>query len=204
MVITGCPKEACHDHDHRVQAQGVAQRVSAPGEGRRRGSCQRARSAHREAGACGRGRRLARSPGRDGTAGHGQNWFWTTVARILESAATPGPERAGRQGASRGARAGSLRFWDSSAIVSLCVAEPRSPASRDLVDRDPGVAVWWATRTECISALTRRMRDGEITAAGFRGARRILASLTDAWIELLPSEPIRGTAERMLAVHPLR
>jgi hypothetical protein len=48
------------------------------------------------------------------------------------------------------------------------------------------------------------MREGEITAAGFRGARRVLANLAESWIELLPSEPIRVTAERMLAVHPLR
>jgi uncharacterized protein with PIN domain len=97
-----------------------------------------------------------------------------------------------------------MRFWDSSAVVTLCVAEPRSPSTRSLLAADPDVAVWWATRTECLSALTRRMRDGLLAPGGYRAARRVLATLAEAWVELLPSEAVRSTAERMLAVHPLR
>ena len=50
-----------------------------------------------------------------------------------------------------------MRFWDSSAVIPLCVVEPRSANARDLPEGDPAVAVWWATRTECLSALTRRI-----------------------------------------------
>jgi len=97
-----------------------------------------------------------------------------------------------------------MRFWDSSAIVPLCVNEPRSGDARDLVQQDQAVAVWWATRTECVSALTRRMREGELTVDGYRAARRILGVLAEAWVELLPSEAVRASAERLLAVHALR
>jgi len=97
-----------------------------------------------------------------------------------------------------------VRFWDSSAVVPLCVAEPRSANARVLLERDPAVAVWWATRTECLSALTRRMREGELAPAGYRAARRVLAALAETWVELLPSEAVRATAERLLAVHALR
>ena len=97
-----------------------------------------------------------------------------------------------------------MRFWDSSAVVPLCVAEPRSANARVLLERDPAVAVWWATRTECLSALTRRMREGELAPAGYRAARRVLAALAETWVELLPSEAVRATAERLLAVHALR
>jgi len=97
-----------------------------------------------------------------------------------------------------------VRFWDSSAVVPLCVAEPRSANARALLEADPAVAVWWATRTECLSALTRRMREGEIAPAGYRAARRVLAALAEIWVELLPSETVRATAERLLAVHSLR
>jgi len=97
-----------------------------------------------------------------------------------------------------------VRFWDSSAVIPLCVVEPRSANARDLLEGDPAVAVWWATRTECLSALTRRMREGEIAPAGYRAARRVLAALAETWVELLPSEALRATAERLLAVHSLR
>ena len=97
-----------------------------------------------------------------------------------------------------------MRFWDSSVIVPLCVTEPRSAHARALLEEDPAVAVWWATRTECLSALTRRMREGELAPAGYRAARRVLGTLAETWVELLPSEPVRATAERLLAVHSLR
>jgi hypothetical protein len=97
-----------------------------------------------------------------------------------------------------------MRFWDSSAIVPLCVVEPNSATARALVDRDPAISVWWATRTECVSALARRAREGAIEPAGARAARRVLAALAATWVELLPSETLRETAERLLAVHPLR
>ena len=97
-----------------------------------------------------------------------------------------------------------MKFWDSSAIVPLCVSEPRSAAAHSLLQDDPAVVVWWATRTECLSALTRRSREGELSPAGYRAARRVLAALDESWLELQPSEAIRGAAERLLAVHPLR
>ena len=97
-----------------------------------------------------------------------------------------------------------MRFWDSSAVVPLCVAEPHSARIRVLLQGDSALAVWWATRTECLSALARRMREGGLTAAGYRAAQRVLMALAETWVEVLPSEMVRTTAERLLAVHPLR
>ena len=50
----------------------------------------------------------------------------------------------------------------------------------------------------------RQAREGSLNAAGERQARQVLGTLTQAWIEIQPSETLRGTAERLLAVHPLR
>ena len=84
-----------------------------------------------------------------------------------------------------------MRFWDSSAVVPLCVTEPRSAIARSLLEEDPALVVWWAARTECLSALTRRSREGELSSAGLRAARRVLAALDESWLELQPSEAIR-------------
>jgi predicted nucleic acid-binding protein len=75
--------------------------------------------------------------------------------------------------------------------------------ARALVEDDPAVAVWWATRTECLSALARRRREGLLAPAAYRAAQRVLAALADTWTEILPSEAIRTSAERLLAVHAL-
>jgi len=97
-----------------------------------------------------------------------------------------------------------VRFWDTSAIVPVCVQEPASPDVKAILVKDSGVVVWWATRTECVSALTRQVREGMLTGAGEQQAREVLEALSNAWVEVQPSETLRRTAERLLAVHPLR
>ncbi len=97
-----------------------------------------------------------------------------------------------------------MKFWDTSAVVPLCVIEPATPRVRHLAEADPSLVVWWVTRTECISALARRRRDGHLSAQAEQHARRALATLAAEWSEVLPSEPLRLRSERLLAVHPLR
>jgi len=97
-----------------------------------------------------------------------------------------------------------VRFWDTSAVVPLCVVEPATPQVRRLADADPSLVVWWGTRTECVSALSRRRRDGQLAAQAEQRARRVLSVLAAEWSELLPSEPLRLRAERLLGVHALR
>jgi uncharacterized protein len=97
-----------------------------------------------------------------------------------------------------------VNFWDSSAIVPLCVNEPATPAVKSILAKDPYAVVWWATRTECLSALFRQTREGGVTAAGGRQARQVLETLAKSWTEIQPTDNLRGAAERLLAVHPLR
>lgn len=97
-----------------------------------------------------------------------------------------------------------MRFWDTSAIVPLVVTETASPPVRKLLEADPGLVVWWATRTEAVSALARQRRSGVLTAAQEAQARRVIRALEAAWTEVSPSQALRDRAERLLGVHPLR
>lgn len=97
-----------------------------------------------------------------------------------------------------------MRFWDSSALVPLLVAEAASTQLADLLHQDSGVVVWWAARVECISALRRREREGPLTAADYRRSSGLLDDLSESWSEVLPTRNVRVLAERALAVHPLR
>jgi len=43
-----------------------------------------------------------------------------------------------------------VKFWDSSAIIPPCLKKPASEAVKHVINADPDIMVWWATRTQCI------------------------------------------------------
>ena len=97
-----------------------------------------------------------------------------------------------------------MRFWDSSALVPLLVAEPASPAVTAELERDQGIVAWWATAVECMSALARLERDGSLPAPSMGDAVRRLDALASGWQEVQPVGLVRQVAIRLLRVHPLR
>ena len=97
-----------------------------------------------------------------------------------------------------------MKFWDPSAVVPLCVNEPTSPTVKPILVKDASIVVWWATRTECISALMRQLREGGLNTQGEKQARQVLETLAQSWIEIQPTETLQEETERLLAVHPLR
>jgi predicted nucleic acid-binding protein len=97
-----------------------------------------------------------------------------------------------------------MRFWDSSAIVPLLVAEPASAAAMAEYERDREIVVWWATEVECVSALARLEREGSLDGPAMVDALERLGALAQAWQEAQPIVRIRQTAIRMLRVHGLR
>lgn len=97
-----------------------------------------------------------------------------------------------------------MRFWDTSAVVPLCVSEPATSSVRRIAAADPSLVVWWATRTECVSAFARRRHEGHLAPSAERQARRALLALAAEWSEVLPGDAVRKRAERLLGVHPLR
>jgi len=97
-----------------------------------------------------------------------------------------------------------VKFWDSSAIIPLCLKEPASETIRTLAKSDEDIIVWWGTKVECLSALSRRRREGSISTDAERRARNALKALASAWSEVQPTEIVRQRSERLLMVHPLR
>jgi uncharacterized protein len=144
-------------------------------------------------------------PGRPRAGRHrqvGKGW----VAEGLYDQEAAGPGCGGKRGRCRGAARGSLgllRFWDSSALMPLLAKEGRSAEITELLEDDRELVVWWASRTECISAVRRLERDGAPVQAVRRSLER-LTVLAAHWAEIAPVETVRETAERLLAIHPLR
>ena len=65
-----------------------------------------------------------------------------------------------------------MRFWDSSAIIPLCFKEKASEATKALLKADEDLVVWWTTRIECFSAISRRQRERTLSSADELGAEK--------------------------------
>ena len=97
-----------------------------------------------------------------------------------------------------------MKFWDASAIVPLLIDEPPRESLLNLLERDPLVLVWWGTPVEFVSAVARREREQSLTIAEAAAAIERMRALVGEWQEVLPSEPVRTMAQRLLRLHPLR
>ena len=84
-------------------------------------------------------------------------------------------------------------FWDTSAIVHICVPGQASGAAKTLLREQPPV-VWWATPVEVQSALERLRSGGSIPSAAYMASRMRLRQLLGSWREIQPTEPVRDLA----------
>jgi uncharacterized protein len=97
----------------------------------------------------------------------------------------------------------STAFWDSSALLPLCVQELTSNKVKKLATQFAPV-VWWATTVEIHSAIARLHRSGELDDAGRQAARNRLSVLSRGWREVLPSDKLRDQAGVLLDTYSLR
>lgn len=95
-------------------------------------------------------------------------------------------------------------FWDSSALTPLLVREADSDVRESQLNDDPRMLVWYGTRAEIESALMRRKREGLFDATAESLARKRLAFLEKAWVEVAPTAQVRDRALRLLRTHHLR
>lgn len=97
-----------------------------------------------------------------------------------------------------------MRFWDASAIVPLLVEEHDRARLLDVLESDPVMAAWWASPVEVASAVARREREGLLSPADATTALQRLRQLERSWHQVTPTDAVRGVAQRLLRVHPLR
>lgn len=97
-----------------------------------------------------------------------------------------------------------MRFWDSSAVLSLLIQEPFSWKTWELFQQDPYLLVWWATPVECVGALARIEREGRIEGQILARSWTRLGQLRERTHEIQPAEEIRLIAQDLLLKHPLR
>lgn len=97
-----------------------------------------------------------------------------------------------------------MKFWDSSAVVPLVLAEATTPAAQGALAADTGMAVWWGTSVECLAALARAERDHRLDRTAMSDAVAALRLVRSGWSEIDATTRLREIAERIVRTHPLR
>jgi predicted nucleic acid-binding protein len=94
-------------------------------------------------------------------------------------------------------------FWDSSALVPLCVRQgitPRAIALYKIHD----AAVWWAAPVEIASALARLVRMKQLDSDDWTKARKLAKRLADSWSVIQPSDALRAKSIQLVERYDLR
>jgi predicted nucleic acid-binding protein len=94
-------------------------------------------------------------------------------------------------------------YWDSSALIPLCVTQPQSTQAILLYERY-NIVAWWATQVEIISGLTRLERMGQITHNRFLVGKQFAQDLVRGWISAGSSKGTAVLACSLLELYPLR
>jgi predicted nucleic acid-binding protein len=97
-----------------------------------------------------------------------------------------------------------VRFWDTSAIIPLFIAEQGSARAKTWYREDPEIIVWTLTRVELLSAVARRRRETPASARRLATVRRDLIRAWERWSEVTAIEIVRRHAERVVERYPLR
>lgn len=98
---------------------------------------------------------------------------------------------------------GEIGFWDSSALVPLCVQEASTTRALSYL-RKYEATVWWGSLPEIRSAISRLHRMKQLSATQKVGASARLDLLSRGWKEILPTDLLRGLACDLLDKYALR
>jgi predicted nucleic acid-binding protein len=94
-------------------------------------------------------------------------------------------------------------FWDTSALVPLCVRQSVTPRAIALY-KIHDVVVWWAAPVEMASALARLLRMKHFDSSEWTKARKLAKRLADSWFLIQPAGALRAKAIQLVERHDLR
>jgi predicted nucleic acid-binding protein len=94
-------------------------------------------------------------------------------------------------------------FWDTSALVPLCVQQAITPRAIALYKLHE-LVVWWATPVEIASALARLVRMKQLDSSDWTKARSLAKRLADSWSMIQPSDALRTKSAQLVERYDLR
>ena len=97
-----------------------------------------------------------------------------------------------------------MKFWDSSALVTLHVQQTASRRTRAIYARDSSVIAWTLSDVEIRSALCRLDREGALSPKAAQEARRRVESFWKTVHVVSLVDAVKVRAKRLLGLHSLR
>jgi predicted nucleic acid-binding protein len=97
-----------------------------------------------------------------------------------------------------------LSYWDTSALLPVVIAEPRTDEMRARAAEELDPATSWLTVVECSSAVARLQRERVLTADEAERVRQELAVMLRDFEEVTMTERLRSRARDLLRAHPLK
>ena len=97
-----------------------------------------------------------------------------------------------------------VAFWDSSALLLLCVNQSGSSRARRYARELPGKFIWWGASVEVESALWRLHGKGDIDDAALKQAQHLWQAMRGSLLEVQPRERVRELAEEAPRKYGLR
>src|SRR5262245_39352569 len=97
-----------------------------------------------------------------------------------------------------------VAFWDSSALIPICVSQAQSPRAVKYSNRFHFIVVWWLAPLEIQSGLARLFRAGELSLADKNVALKRLDVIRASWHEIVPAEALKILAGDLLWNYSLR
>jgi uncharacterized protein len=94
-------------------------------------------------------------------------------------------------------------FWDTSALVPLCVRQGLTPRAIALYKLHDAV-VWWATPVEIASALARLVRMKQLDPSDWASARKLAQRLAESWSVIQPTDALRTKSAQLVDRYDLR
>ena len=94
-------------------------------------------------------------------------------------------------------------FWDTSALVPLCVRQDITPRAIALYKLHGAVA-WWATPVEIASALARLVQMKQLDPSDWTRACKLAQRLADSWSMIQPSDALRAKSAQLVDRYDLR
>ena len=96
-----------------------------------------------------------------------------------------------------------MRYWDSSALVTLFVEQTATSKIRELYASDAAVVTWTLSEIEMYSALARLDREGAFDNGTFQLAVERLTELWKRVDAVSALDTVKTRARRLLRVHSL-
>ena len=97
-----------------------------------------------------------------------------------------------------------MKYWDSSALVALHVAQGATQAVRALYAADPVVLTWTMSDVEMRSGIMRLVRERAMTMEQAQAAIARVESFWDEVHAVALADAVKLRAKRLLGLHPIK